>query len=114
MVDCNQGWRMSHDDEQPWSLKDAVEVARELERLGVYWMEEPLHRADRDGMRRLRDRVDLRIAGGEMTREISAFRDLIRDGCLDVVQPDAALVGGISGLKRVAAMAQEANLVFTP
>src|SRR4051794_10996535 len=41
MVDCNQGWRMSRDDEQPWSLKDALAVARELERLGVYWMEEP-------------------------------------------------------------------------
>ena len=42
------------------------------------------------------------------------FRDLIRDGCLDVVQPDAALVGGITGLRRIAAMAQENNVVFTP
>ena len=114
MVDCNQGWRMSWDAYAPWSLKDALQVARELERLGVYWMEEPLHRADREGMRRLREMVDLRIAGGEMTREMSEFRDLIREGCLDVVQPDAALVGGITGLRRVAAMAQEANLVFTP
>ena len=114
MVDCNQGWRMSWDAYQPWSLKDAIQVARELERLGVYWMEEPLHRADRDGMRRLREMVDVRIAGGEMTRELSDFRDLIREGCLDVVQPDAALVGGITGLRRVAHMAQEHNLVFTP
>jgi L-alanine-DL-glutamate epimerase-like enolase superfamily enzyme len=49
-----------------------------------------------------------------MTRELYEFRDLIRDGCLDVLQPDAALVGGITGLRRVAAMAQENNLVFTP
>ena len=55
MVDCNQGWRMSWDAYAPWSLKDALKVARELERLGVYWMEEPLHRGDRDGMRRLRE-----------------------------------------------------------
>lgn len=114
MVDCNQGWRMSWDAYAPWSLKDALQVAREMERIGVYWMEEPLFRADRDGMRRLREMVDVRIAGGEMTREIYEFRDLIRDGCLDVVQPDAALVGGISGLRRVAAMAEAANLVFTP
>lgn len=114
MVDCNQGWRMSWDAYAPWSLKDALQVAREMERLGVYWMEEPLFRADRDGMRRLREMVDVRIAGGEMTREIYEFRDLIRDGCLDVVQPDAALVGGISGLRRVAAMAEAANVVFTP
>jgi len=114
MVDCNQGWRMSGDAYPPWSLKDAIPVARELERLGVYWMEEPLHRGDREGMARLRQMVDVRIAGGEMTRELYEFRDLIKEGCLDVLQPDAALVGGITGLRRVAAMAQEHNLVFTP
>ncbi len=114
MVDCNQGWRMSWDSYPSWSLKDAVPVARELEKLGVYWMEEPLHRSDREGMRRLRDMTDIRIAGGEMTRELYEFRDLITEGCLDVLQPDAALVGGITGLRRVAAMAAEHNLVFTP
>jgi L-alanine-DL-glutamate epimerase-like enolase superfamily enzyme len=114
MVDCNQGWRMSWDAYAPWSLKDAVKVARELERLGVYWMEEPLHRGDREGMRRLRDMTDIRVAGGEMTRELYEFRDLIHDGALDVLQPDAALVGGVTGLRRVALMAQEHNLVFTP
>ena len=32
----------------------------------------------------------------------------------DVLQPDAALVGGLTGLRRVCAMAQEHNLAFTP
>ena len=114
MVDCNQGWRLPQDTYAPWSLKDAVRVARELERLGVYWMEEPLFRGDRAGMRDLRQMVDVRVAGGEMTRELYEFRDLIADGCLDVLQPDAALVGGITGLRRVASMAQEHGLVFTP
>ena len=114
MVDCNQGWRMSWDSFAPWSLKDALGVARELEPLAVYWMEEPLHRGDREGMRALRDMTDVRIAGGEMTRELYEFRDLIAEGCLDVLQPDAALVGGLTGLRRVALMAQEHNLVFTP
>ena len=114
MVDCNQGWRLPQDTYAPWSLKDAVTVARELERLGIYWMEEPLHRGDREGMRRLRDMTDLRIAGGEMTRELYEFRDLIADGALDVLQPDVALVGGITGLRRVGHMAADHNLVFTP
>jgi L-alanine-DL-glutamate epimerase-like enolase superfamily enzyme len=65
-------------------------------------------------MRRLRESVDVRIAGGEMTRELYEFRDLIRDGALDVLQPDAALVGGITGLRRIAVMAQEHGLTFTP
>ncbi|HET6468331.1 MAG TPA: mandelate racemase/muconate lactonizing enzyme family protein [Geminicoccaceae bacterium] len=114
MVDCNQGWRLPWDTASPWSLKDALTVARELERLGVWWMEEPLHRADRAGMAALRQATTVRVAGGEMTRELHEFRDLITGGCLDVLQPDAALVGGITGLRRVAYMAQEHNLVFTP
>ena len=77
-------------------------------------MEEPLHRGDRTGMRALREMVGIRIAGGEMNRELYEFRDLIEERCLDVLQPDVALVGGITGLRRVAAMAEEANLVFTP
>jgi L-alanine-DL-glutamate epimerase-like enolase superfamily enzyme len=114
MVDCNQGWRLPWDTAAPWTFKDALVVARELERVGVYWMEEPLHRADRAGMRALRDATDVRVAGGEMTRELQEFRDLIADRCLDVLQPDAALVGGITGLRRVAVMAAENNLTFTP
>ncbi|MBV9345554.1 MAG: mandelate racemase/muconate lactonizing enzyme family protein [Gammaproteobacteria bacterium] len=114
LVDCNQGWRMSWDTESAWSLKDALQVARELERLNVYWMEEPLHRADHAGMRALRAATDLRIAAGEMTRQLHELRDLISGGCVDVVQPDAALVGGLTGLRRIAILAQEHHLVFTP
>src|SRR5215813_5726613 len=114
LVDCNQGWRLPWDTEAPWTLKDAVAVARELERLGIYWMEEPLHRGDYTGMRALRESVDIRIAGGEMTRQAHELRELIVQGCVDVLQPDVALVGGITGLRRVALMAQEHNIVFTP
>jgi L-alanine-DL-glutamate epimerase-like enolase superfamily enzyme len=114
LVDCNQGWRLPWDTESAWTFKDALTVARELERLGVYWMEEPLHRADRDGMRALRAATDVRIAGGEMTRQLHELRDLIVGGCIDVLQPDAALVGGITGLRRMAVMAQEHHITFTP
>ena len=114
MVDCNQGWRMPWDTRAPWTFKDALEVARALEPLDVFWMEEPLHRGDLAGMRALRDATSLRIAGGEMTREAHELRALIEGRCLDVVQPDAALTGGITGLRRIAAMAREAGVAFTP
>jgi L-alanine-DL-glutamate epimerase-like enolase superfamily enzyme len=114
LVDCNQGWRLPWDTQAPWTFKDALAVARELERLDVYWMEEPLHRADRAGMRALREATAVRIAGGEMTRQLHELRELIDGGCVDVLQPDAALVGGITGLKRIAVIAQEHHVVFTP
>jgi L-alanine-DL-glutamate epimerase-like enolase superfamily enzyme len=114
MVDCNQGWRFPWDTMSAWTVKDALAIGRELERLGVYWMEEPLHRADRAGMRLLREKLDVRIAGGELDREMSELRDLIAEGCLDVIQPDVVCVGGITGLAKVAAMAGEHGVAFTP
>jgi len=114
MVDCNQGWRMPWDTHAPWSFKQALAVARELEELDVYWMEEPLHRGDYEGMRRLRDNADLRIAGGEMTRELHELRELIDRRCLDVLQPDVVVTGGITGLRRIAEQAIDHGLEFTP
>jgi len=114
MVDCNQGWRMPWDADEPWGLKDALEVARRLEDLDIYWMEEPLHRGDYDGMASLRRATRLRIAGGEMTRELHEFRTLIDRQCLDVLQPDAVLTGGITGMRGIARAALDHNLIFTP
>jgi L-alanine-DL-glutamate epimerase-like enolase superfamily enzyme len=114
MVDCNQGWRMPWDTQTPWSFKDAREVARALAALNVYWMEEPLHRGDIEGMAALRQVTEIRIAGGESNREVYEHQNLIQRRCLDVLQPDAAWSGGITGLRRVAIMALANGLVFTP
>ncbi len=114
MVDCNQGWRMPWDTATPWPLDRALQVARALEELQIYWIEEPLHRGDHAGMAALRAAVSIPIAGGEMTRERHEFDQLIERGCLDVLQPDAVLTGGISGLKPVAEAARARGLIFTP
>ena len=114
MVDCNQGWRMPWDADEPWSLKDALEVAKPLEDLDIYWMEEPLHRGDYEGMAQLRRQTRLRIAGGEMTRELHEIRTLIDRQCLDVLQPDIVLTGGITGMRGIARQAIDHNIAFTP
>jgi len=49
-----------------------------------------------------------------VTRQLHELRELIAGGCVDVLQPDAALVGGITGLRRIALMAQEFHIAFTP
>ena len=114
MVDCNQGWRMPWDTQAPWSLDHATLVAQRLEAEAVYWMEEPLHRGDYDGMAELRQRVGIRIAGGELTREPYEFRELLTRDCFDVFQPDAACTMGITGLRHLAREVEAAGKVFTP
>jgi L-rhamnonate dehydratase len=56
----------------------------------------------------------VRIAGGEMTRELYEFRDIIEERAFDVIQPDVALVGGITGCRRLVYQAREAGVTFTP
>ncbi|WP_136248241.1 mandelate racemase/muconate lactonizing enzyme family protein [Halomonas borealis] len=114
MVDCNQGWRMPWDTQTPWEYAKALDVARELERYGVYWMEEPLYRGDYQGMARLNAATSLKIAGGEMTREPYEFREMLRRDCLDVYQPDAVCSVGMLGLKKLAQDVVAAGKLFTP
>lgn len=114
MVDCNRAWRTPGDLRPLWPFETVLEVAKALEELGLFWMEEPLHRGDYAGMAALRDAVSVRIAGGEMTTEPYEFEMLIERGCLDVLQPDCCLTGGITGIARVARLAEQAGLIFSP
>jgi L-alanine-DL-glutamate epimerase-like enolase superfamily enzyme len=114
MVDCNQGWRMAWDTRPAWDLDHATRVAGELAAEGVFWIEEPLHRGDYDGLAELRRRVDVRVAGGELTRERYEFTELLRRGCLDVFQPDCCCTLGITGLRGFAAEVVAAGRIFTP
>jgi L-alanine-DL-glutamate epimerase-like enolase superfamily enzyme len=114
MVDCNQGWRMAWDTQCPWTVDHATDIALRLEAEDVYWMEEPLHRGDYEGMAELRRRVSIRIAGGELTREPYEFRELLERGCLDVFQPDCVCSMGISGLRHLARDVHEHDKIFTP
>jgi D-galactarolactone cycloisomerase len=114
MVDANHGWRMAGDRGARWDVSTATQCARALEPLGVYWLEEPLPTNDVEGYATLRRRTSLRIAAGEMVRGAFEARDLIVRGGVDVVQPDAVLAGGLSGCRRIAAMADLCGRTFTP
>ena len=114
MVDANQGWRMPWDTAQPWDLETAKGIADALFELSVFWLEEPLAHHDFQGMARLRKYSRVRIAGGEMNRRWHDFREMSQRGCLDVYQPDAALSGGITGVRRIAERVRAAGAWFSP
>lgn len=115
MVDANQGWPIHGFAPYPrWTLKRAMETCRALEQFGIRWMEEPLYKHDYDGYAALRKFTTIPIAGGEFNTDLCEFRDLIGRQCLDVVQPDVTLAGGLMIGKKVAGMAEAANIEFSP
>jgi len=116
MVDANKGWAVRvMEDEQEWSFGEALTFARGLEEVGgVEWLEEPLPRHDYEGYARLREAVDVPIAGGEFNDGVHHFREFVKQGSLDVLQPDAALATGIKRANEVAAMARQHGLRYIP
>jgi len=116
MVDANKGWAVRvMDEEREWSFREALAFARGLEEVGgVEWLEEPLPRHDYEGYARLREAVDVPIAGGEFNDGVHHFREFVKQGSLDVLQPDAALATGIKRANEVAAMARQHGLRYVP
>lgn len=62
----------------------------------------------------LRARGPVPIAGGENLRGAEEFFDWLAAGALDVAQPDASRVGGITEMLRIAAVASAAGVRFVP
>ncbi len=115
MVDANKGWSISIVDETPtWTVADAVEVARELEEIGIRWFEEPLPRHNYEGYARLREATDVPIAGGEFNQGAHELYRFLDHGAVDVLQPDAALATGIERATELAGAAREQGVAFVP
>lgn len=115
MVDANQAWLIHGFGPYPkWDLKRAVTVARELEKLGVAWLEEPLRMRDYEGLALLRRSTSIPISGGELNDDLDDFRELINRGCYDIIQPDVTFAGGILAGRKIAAMAEAAHIIYNP
>ncbi|HEX3508905.1 MAG TPA: mandelate racemase/muconate lactonizing enzyme family protein [Candidatus Dormibacteraeota bacterium] len=116
MVDANQaGVEPGHGGHRTWGFPMALTIARELERMNVRWLEEPLPRHDYDGLRRLRDKLDtLSIAGGEDNHGLHEFKLLIDRECYDILQPDALLSEGVGQMRKIAALAELSGLEMAP
>jgi D-galactarolactone cycloisomerase len=114
LVDANQAWQMPGDESQPWDFKTALWVAQALDELDVYWLEEPLHRHDYEGLAALRQGVRVRIAGGEGNREIATLRRYLRHGSLDVYQPDVVWSTGILRARQLASEVQASGAIYSP
>jgi D-galactarolactone cycloisomerase len=65
-------------------------------------------------MAKLREMVGIRIAGGEMNRKWHDFREMNKWNALDVYQPDVALAGGITQVKKIADLVQGNGAWFSP
>ena len=114
-VDANQGWFFTGKRAvAKWDLKKALNVCRAFEEIGIEWIEEPYSGYDFEGLAELRKRTTLHVAGGELNAQVHEYRDLIKHNCFDIYQMDVVLSGGFVQNRKVAAMAEAENKIYTP
>jgi len=99
----------------PWLTgADAVAIGRALEPLHLLFLEEPVAPDNRDGWRLVRDKLALPLAAGERMGTLSEMRALVDGGLVDVLQPDTGRFGGLTQLKKLAALAEAHGLMIAP
>jgi L-alanine-DL-glutamate epimerase-like enolase superfamily enzyme len=87
---------------------------RLVESANLRWFEEPTPLDDHAAAAELRATTDVPIAVGESLSTRFDFADVLRLRAADVLQPDVALVGGITEAKRVATLAETAQVELAP
>jgi D-galactarolactone cycloisomerase len=97
-----------------YDSRTAIQVGRGLQALGLAWFEEPVRRGDVDGYLDVRRVLQLPITGGEHLGSLDAFREYVSRRVVDVLQPDVANCGGLSGARRIAALAQAFHVRVYP
>ena len=88
----------------------AFAASRALAEFDIYWLEEPLAPDDYEGYRKLTQATEIRIAAGEEESGVHAYRRLMEDGMVDVVQVDLTRCGGFTEAMKIAAMAAQHGL----
>jgi L-alanine-DL-glutamate epimerase-like enolase superfamily enzyme len=104
MVDANQQW------DRPTALR----MGRRLEPYNLVWIEEPLDAHDAEGHAELARQLDTPVATGEMLTSVAEHWRLLEAGAVDILQPDAPRVGGITPFMKVAALADHIGVPIAP
>ncbi|MEV0722618.1 mandelate racemase/muconate lactonizing enzyme family protein [Micromonospora purpureochromogenes] len=102
------------DANQQWDRPTAMRVGRALEEFGLVWIEEPLDAYDAEGHAQLARALDTAVATGEMLTSVAEHYELIRAGAVDILQPDAPRIGGITQFLKLATLADHSNLQLAP
>ncbi len=93
-----------------WTVPQAIQMGRELEKYDVYWLEDPLASNDPADWALVTNALGLRVAGGETLSSKYDFRRGFENKALDVLMPDLQRVGGVTEWMKVAAIAEAWNL----
>jgi D-galactarolactone cycloisomerase len=107
--------RLMVDVNCPWTVWQALDMARDLEDLDLTWLEEPVWPpGDHEGMSRVRLEGGISIAAGENSAGLHDFRSAFEAGAQDIAQPSVTKIGGPSAIVEIAALAKAFSVRLVP
>jgi len=105
MLDANNAWK---------DLPTALRYVRIYQRYDPYWIEEPFSPDDIDNHARLAAATPVTVATGEIEAGRWRFKDLLTRGAAGILQTDAAVCGGVTEWRRIAATAASFGVTMCP
>ena len=106
--------KLMMDANQKWDIEEAIRRTRELNEVGMWWMEEPTSPDDILGHARIRRETGVRIATGEHCQNRVMFKQLMQAGAIDVCQIDSCRLAGVSENLAVILMAAKFGIPVCP
>ncbi|WP_165984675.1 enolase C-terminal domain-like protein [Streptomyces sp. YIM 98790] len=107
--------RIAVDANQRWHVRQAIEWTRALAEFGPYWIEEPTSPDDILGHAAVRRAVaPVKVATGEHAQNRVIVKQLLQAGAVDVLQLDAARVGGVNENLAVLLLAADHGVPVCP
>ena len=97
-----------------FDIATGIRVANELKAFDPYFVEEPTPPDSFDAIAEVRKKSAVPIAGGERLYGTMQLRSYLEKGCVDYVQPDLSHCGGITALKKMAAIAETYYVALAP
>jgi len=97
-----------------FNVATAIHLGQRLERYRPFWFEEPVSQENVSEMAQVRRNIRIPIATGERLFTKFPFFELIKHEAVDILQPDICNAGGITELKKIAAIAETQHLSMAP
>lgn len=89
-------------------------IAKELEQFHPMFIEEPVLPENSEALREIARHTTIPIATGERLYSRWDFKRLFELGVVDVIQPDLSHAGGITEVRKIAAMAEAFDVAVAP
>jgi galactonate dehydratase len=93
---------------------EAVVLARGIEPYHPYFYEDPTLPDNFDDMALIAQHISIPIATGERIHTIFEFEMLLARGAVQYVRPDVCMCGGLTGAKKIAALAEARHVGVVP